>query len=95
VTETQYATSEFGYVVFALDGDEIIGEAFDAVLGTVIPVAGRRLPNSDQVEFNIGNGDLSSLMTLTFDENGAPVALEGAWPGFDGSALRTVGCRLN
>jgi hypothetical protein len=92
---TKYPTSEYGYVVFALDGDEFVGEAFDGVLGGIIPVSGRRLPNSDKAEFRIGNGDLSSLTTLTFDESGAPIVLEGGWPGIEGSTLRAVGCRLN
>jgi hypothetical protein len=84
-----------GIATFILDGDTMTGEMFDLAQGAPFQVSGRRLPNSNSIEFSDGRAMGTAIATLVLDENSVPVSLQGAWPGVDDSTLDMDGCRMN
>jgi len=83
-----------GRVVMTLDGDSLIGEAFDLLTGDGHDVSGIRVPGTNDFEFDVQGFPGSGTVTLVLNESGEPVGLEGTWPGYEEQVLQAAGCRL-
>jgi hypothetical protein len=84
-----------GAVALTLDGDTLTGESFNLSLGAAFPVSGTRLPGSNTVRFTAEPAADSASAELLTDASGAPIGLQGAWPGLPGGVVDAVGCHLN
>lgn len=85
-----------GYVVLTLGGTTISGEAYEAYNGFPSVVTGKRAPNSEQAELRVEQFgfEYSGTVSVTIDENGSPVSMEGHWPGLETSSFTAAACRL-
>ena len=94
-TFTRTASGLVGVATLTLDGDTLAGEAFDLSTGTAFSVSGTRLQNTNSVQLSTGLATEPTTVELLTDANGAPIGLQGAWPGVEPTSFDAVGCRLN
>ena len=81
-----------GVIVIHLDGNSVIGEAFETTEGIFFQVTGSVLGDDVSLTATGGGETINAIATIARDMAGEPTAATGVWP--EGN-LELVACRLN